>query len=281
MDYMRIFVVFFLLLGFTFSGCTTLAPIFDSSYLADQVARENGFAKLLLPTGHFTLTTYHKLKRSGGPMVVYIEGDGLAYHSRTRISSDPTPRHPLILKLAALDEASNIVYLARPCQFTPHEEDPLCSPDYWTVKRFSEEVIVSMNEAINYFAEKSGAEEVALIGYSGGAAVAVLMAERRSDIQSIRTLAGNLDPVSLNRFHKVDPLDGSLNPMRAASSLAGIPQLHFWGTRDKIVPGFIAENFTRSIQDEQCIRIVQVPGVSHRDGWEDEWPRLLNYSFPC
>ena len=40
------------------------------------------------------------------------------------------------------------------------------------------------------------------VGYSGGAAVAALVAGRRSDIVSLRTLSGYLDHVALNRARK-------------------------------------------------------------------------------
>ena len=50
---------------------------------------------------------------------VYIEGDGYAWATTTDPSDDPTPINPLALRLAAVDDAPNVLYLARPCQFRP------------------------------------------------------------------------------------------------------------------------------------------------------------------
>jgi len=46
---------------------------------AEALAQENGFVKNIIPTQHFTLVTYRKIKRSGEIITVYIEGDGLAW----------------------------------------------------------------------------------------------------------------------------------------------------------------------------------------------------------
>jgi hypothetical protein len=95
---------------------------------AERIAGRGGPARSLVATDGFVLTAYYRLGQPGAALSVYIEGDGLAWMSRRRLSRDPTPVDPLALDLAALDPAANVVYLARPCQHTEH--DPLCEPVY-------------------------------------------------------------------------------------------------------------------------------------------------------
>ncbi len=263
--------VFLLLL----SGCATVASSLDRQAGINDFGRRHGFVREAVPTSFFKLTAFSKIKKQGEPLHIYIEGDGRAWLSKTRISDDPTPFHAMALELASKDPAPNVVYLARPCQFTPMSEEPHYDSDYWSTKRFSKEVIDSENEAIDFFKQKSGARKVELTGYSGGAAVAVLICARRQDIQALRTVAGNLDPEALNRHHRVDSLDGSLDPMDAAYWIAKIPQRHFIGGKDKIVPPFIVNNFALKMGPSNVFSITAVKDASHTEGWVEKWPALL------
>ena len=250
---------------------------------ADRLARAAGFEKKEVKTTSFLLTSFYRIEAPGAPVTVYIEGDGLAWLSKTRLSTDPTPRHPVALELARKDsETPNVVYLARPCQYTLHSQDPLCADaSYWSNKRFSETVISSMNEAVDYFKSQSNAKELHFIGYSGGAAVAALIAARREDVKSLRTVAGNLDPEAVNRTHKVSPLSGSLNPMDAAQKLKGLPQRHFIGSADETIPEFIARGFAAKTGGRACANVTSVDGASHQNGWTGRWPELLAIPVEC
>src|SRR3989338_10769072 len=208
---------------------------------ADLTAETAGFSKSLIRTSPFTLVAYHRFDSPGGPLNVYIEGDGCAWLSRSRLSDDPTPLKPLVLNLAAMDQSPNVAYLARPCQYGA--DDGACDSAYWSHKRFSEEVIAAMNQPVDQIVLQSGAKEVHLIGYWGGAAVAALIAARRSDVRTVRTIAGNLDPEAVNRHHGVSPLVGSLNPADVAVKLETLPQRHFTGKRDEVVPPEALESF--------------------------------------
>ena len=210
-------------------------------------------------------------------MNVYIEGDGSAWISRTQVSDNPTPRNPLVLELASKDPSANVIYLARPGQYTEHGFT-LCDPAFWSDKRFSEEVVSSMNEAIDKLCLKANSSKVNLIGYSGGAAIAVLIAARRNDVISLRTIAGDLDPQALNRYQHVSPLKKSLDPMEVAQNLKDLPQRHFIGSADTVVPSFIAQNFVTRTGDKDYQRITVVEKATHTKGWLERWEELL--SFP-
>lgn len=270
----------FVLIGSLLSSCATISPDFRRSQ-ADQIAYKSGFEKTIVKTDPFFLTTYTRLTAPGKPLRVYIEGDGYAFVTYSRVSGDPTPSNPVALKLAVQDNSLNVVYLARPCQFTPADLDPKCEEFYWTGGRFSEEVIRSMNMAVSNFAAQVQADGIELVGYSGGGAVSVLIAARRNDVENLRTVAGNLDPELVNRYHRVSPLSGSLDPLEVASRIASIPQLHLIGEKDSVVPFAVVESFSKRAGNSSCFHYQTVPGVSHGKGWIEDWPRLLSLPISC
>lgn len=252
------------------SGCVTLSR----QEVADNIGISAGFKKEIVTTDYFALTVYTKITQKNAPVNIYIEGDGFAFVSRSKISSDPTPTNPLTLKLAAADPSKNIVYIARPCQYTDHSLNKVCREEYWSSKRFSAEVIKSIDQAISYIVNRDQFQEVHLIGFSGGAAVAVLVAAQRNDISSIRTVSGNLDHVAVSRYHNVSLLGGSLNPIDVAPQIKNIPQRHFIGANDKIVPLFISERFLDAMGASKDV-VTIVKGCSHQEGWVKQWHRLL------
>ncbi len=154
-----------------------------------------------IATHDFVLAVYSKIGDPRQPVHVYIEGDGLAWISRHRLSDDPTPRRAIGLALAAADPGPNVIYLARPCQYIDLRSHP-CDRAWWSGKRFAEEVIRSENEALDELMRQAPGQPIHLIGYSGGAAIAVLLAVRRNDVASLRTVAGNLDTEAVNRHHR-------------------------------------------------------------------------------
>jgi len=81
------------------SGCVTLSR----QGVADKIGISAGFKKEIVTTDYFTLTAYTKITQKNAPLNIYIEGDGFAFISRSRISPDPTPTNPISLRLAAAD----------------------------------------------------------------------------------------------------------------------------------------------------------------------------------
>jgi predicted esterase len=248
---------------------------------ANSMAQAAGLRREQIDAGDFVLTAFYRSTRADRPLNVYIEGDGLAWVSRYQPSDDPTPHQALGLALAAADPAPNVLYLARPCQFTPMSANPRCGVAYWTGKRYAEEVVASMNQAITDYVAKmeTPGQRINLIGYSGGAAIAVLVAARRSDIASLRTVAGNLDEVEVNRLHKVSAMPDSLNAIDFARQVAAIPQMHFSGADDPVVPPAIARRFVTAAG--ACAQMRVVPGMAHESDWGRVWPGLLAAEPRC
>jgi pimeloyl-ACP methyl ester carboxylesterase len=259
-------------------GCAS-----DPRLHADALAQPAGLQHEQVSAGMFVLTAYARITRSDAPLTIYIEGDGLAWRNRYQPSDDPTPSRALGLSLAAADRSANVVYLARPCQFTPMASNPGCQVAYWTGKRFAPEVVAAMDAAVSHYAARVPGQRIALVGYSGGAAVAVLVAARRSDVASLRTVAGNLDHEAVNRWHKVSSMPESLNPIDVAARVARIPQIHFSGSDDKIVPTVITRSFVSAVAatGSTCARAQVVNGLAHESNWAAQWPQLLANSPTC
>ena len=258
------------------AGCAAL----DRDAAADAIARPGGLERTEMSAGDFVLTAYARVTRPSAAVTVYIEGDGLAWLSRTEPSRDPTPKEAMGLSLAALDPSPNVVYLARPCQYTPPDRNPACSAEYWTGRRFAPEVVASVGLALDRVAAMVPGQKLNLVGYSGGGAVAVLAAARRTDVASIRTVAGNLDHDEVNRLNGVSPLSGSLNAIDDARKVKDIPQIHWSGGRDATVPPSVARRYA-AVADSPCVRTETVAGVSHDSGWRENWTRLLREVPDC
>ncbi|RMQ49475.1 hypothetical protein ALQ04_03482 [Pseudomonas cichorii] len=187
---------------------------------------------------------------------IFIEGDGRAWATGSQPSLDPSPRQRNMARLA-LDANHAGVYVARPCQFVT---SPGCVSAVWTDARFSRQVIESVNAVIDSLKARYQASTIELIGYSGGAAVALLLAEERDDISQIQTIAGNVDPHAWARLQRLSPLQGSLDPLAESLRLKHIAQRHFIGMSDTVVPASLLSDFLSRTQPD-CTEIVRLPAT--------------------
>ncbi|ROP48534.1 alpha/beta hydrolase family protein [Enterobacter sp. BIGb0383] len=267
---LALFCPVILLVGCAASGKEKAAVIAASAGLREQI----------VTTSLFSYQSFQRIADPALPVNVYIEGDGRAWISRTQPSSDPTPSEPVALYLAARDPAKNVVWLARPCQFVGAGDNLRCQQTYWTDKRFAPEIIDSMSQAIDRILQHSGTKKIALTGYSGGGTVAALLAAKRQDVVSLRTVAGYLDIAWVNQQHRVSPMPDSLNPIETAVKTAAIPQIHFSGESDAIISPAVAQRFVRSVGG-RCARAMSIPAMTHRGPWETPWPTLLTIAPGC
>lgn len=260
------------------SACSTYMTPDERDKSADMLALQAGMQKTVLKTPTFPLLSYYRFSQSssGAPILdVYIEGDGRAYAERQKPSWDPTPINPDGLKMAAHSPEDNVAYVARPCQYIEAENEAVCNTSDWTNKRFSEKAVIAVNAAIEALKVKSGAAKIRLTGFSGGGAIAALVAARRDDVQLLVTVAGNLEPVYWINLHHYSALKGSLNPADFADELAHIPQIHFVGAEDDNIPPSVAEAYRARFSRQENIRIVIVPDFTHVCCWTEKLRPLL------
>jgi poly(3-hydroxybutyrate) depolymerase len=207
------------------------------------------------PVHEFQTVAPSSLPR-GKPLTVYIEGDGHAWATATQPSLDPSP-HSLEMARLALEPEHPGVYLARPCQFVMNER---CATSVWTDARFSPRVVAQMQVALDQLKARYQAPSLELIGYSGGAAMALLLAAHRDDVTRIQTIAGNLDPYAWVQLKNLSPLTGSDDPLKGAARLSNIPQRHFIGAADTIIPASLTQGYLRKVQPA-CAEVVTLPGT--------------------
>ncbi|TFY89158.1 alpha/beta hydrolase [Pseudomonas kairouanensis] len=268
------------LLSLWLGGCAVVPEQGELNRHAQSLAQAGGLVRAQVQTEGFVLTSFYRITRLDQPLTVYIEGDGFAWRTRSQPSLNPTPIKALGLALAAKDPAANVVYLARPCQFTPMAANPGCDMSDWTSKRFAEAVVMAMNQAVGQYAARVPGQPLNLVGYSGGGTIAALLAARRTDVASLRTVAGNLDVAEVNRLHRVTPMPGSLNPIDLAPRLSHLPQIHYVGSEDTVVPASIAQGFARAVGG-RCTQVRLVPGMGHDSDWAQRWPELLREPATC
>ena len=259
-------------LGLT--ACANIPSLDQRQSIADGLASSRDWQRIMLPAEGFQFVAYHpRLYARNATLTVYIEGDGLAWISPTQPATDPTPRDPLALRLALAHREGNAVYLARPCQYMDAVATN-CSNRYWTDRRFAAEVIAATSLAIDGLKQRFGASRLVLVGYSGGGAVAALVAAQRTDVKQLVTVAGNLDHQAWTTYHRVPPLTGSLKPTDYITALRHIPQWHFVGANDRNIPPALVQSYADRFPQNQRPGVLVEPRFDHHCCWADEWPVL-------
>jgi len=245
------------------AACAGPSPRFDRDAL------ELGFVREDVAGTPFTHAVYRaRAIAAGDRLHVYLEGDGTPWIGGRNPAADPTPRAPVALRLMGRDPEPALL-LGRPC-YHGHYADPGCGPALWTDARYSEAVVASMAEALG--ALRPFGARLTLIGHSGGATLAMLLAERVAGVDAVVTIAGNLDVAAWARRHDYEPLSASLDPSARPPLPPHIRQVHFAGERDREVP---LELLRAAAGRQPGARFEARPEFGHECCWLREWPELL------
>ncbi|HEY6925013.1 MAG TPA: hypothetical protein VI653_16175 [Steroidobacteraceae bacterium] len=250
--------------------CLAVAACATPVENVSRIAAQRQLQEVVLP-GFAGLQhqAYWKGDPNGGLLVVFIDGDGSPWRGGgTRVARDPSPKHSVALQLAASTPGS-VLYLGRPC-YLRFAQGLHCTNRLWTSDRYSEEVIVSMTQALRtYLRRCTRRPALVLVGYSGGGAIASLMARELPDVTALVTIAGNLDPETWTRLHHFLPLSNSLNPSQLPPPPSSVRQWHLVGTADTNVPYEAAKSYLERPGSGQVWRYA---GFDHRCCWVREWP---------
>lgn len=233
--------------------------------LVSTVVTQQGFSLLALLKKPITPTRL---------LVVYLEGDGFAWINRYRLSPDPTPKNSLVLALMVQDPNPAVLYLGRPCQYLG-EAVADCPSQYWSSHRYAPEVVAAMGGAIDTLKQSVQAEEIILVGYSGGGTIGALLAAQRADVRGLITVAANLDVAAWTAHHQVSPMPHSWNPVDFAQGLANVPQFHWAGKQDQQVPPAILHAYLRHLHNPVAVTVQEVPDFDHACCWVSSWPTWL------
>ncbi len=251
-----------------------LAGCAGRASLGPDLATQAGWRWEVLATPGFDLASARRAG-TGETAVIYLEGDGLAYLGPAEVSPDPTPTDPLALRLALAHPAGVAVgWLGRPCQYVMPGRN--CAPAVWTAQRFSPTALAAMEAGVTQLKARLGARRLVLVGYSGGGALAALLAARREDVAALVTVAANLDMAGWLAGHRLPPMTGALDPAReAAPALGRLPQWHFSGAEDRVTGATALRGFALRLPAGAPARFTDVPGFGHTCCWARDWPRLL------
>lgn len=262
------------LIGLALAACThQTGPERSAAIQVHAVAQ--GWQSQVIRTPQFDLQAFTNNQPTvEGVLNVYIEGDGYAWVDGQFPSDDPTPYTPLGLKLAMAQPAGAVAYLGRPCQYIGTTTDARCNKGVWTDARFSEAVVAATNTAIDQLKAHQKVNQIRLVGYSGGAAVALLVAAQRQDVKQIITVAGNLDPHAWAQEKKLQPLAGSLDTRTTIKETSSIPQVDFVGDKDRVVPAAMMEKFASRYPPGAQPRIIHQSDFGHACCWAEHWPQL-------
>jgi dienelactone hydrolase len=251
-----------LLSALLLAGCTTNATRIE------RLAQAAAMTRSVLDAEGYRSLVFMKAATGlhSGPLAVFIEGDGRPWRAGVEPSADPTTGNPIALKLLA-QTPGPAAYVTRPCY---HElPGQRCTPQRWTSGRYSEEVVSSMTAAVRSVMQQVNAQDVVLVGYSGGGVLAVLIAERLDNVAAVVTVGANLDIDAWTRHHRYLPLTGSLNPALSNREHRW-PELHLYGANDAVVPSSTAAAyFQRYPQAQQRV----IDGYDHVCCWVETWPQ--------
>ena len=257
------------LLTLAVTGLFALAGCVSNSSRIDGLARSAGLRKQIVQGTLHSHVVYEKGGPTAARLMVFLEGDGSPWgNSGMTPAADPTTGNPLALRLMLATEAASI-YVARPCY--QERTDAECSAERWTNGRYSEAVVASMVGAIRNESAKYAARELTIVGYSGGGALAVLIAERLDNVVAVITIGANLDIAAWAGEHHYLPLTQSLNPAKSERPHPWA-EFHFNGAKDPVVPAATADAyFQRYPQAQRFI----IENADHVCCWEEDWPGLL------
>lgn len=262
-------------------GCTQ-----NPSIPLHNLAKKAGLTRFNIKTSNHRIEAFASNNMSNiEHLHIYLEGDGNPWFKGREPAINPTTRNPVALKLM-LQDSQPSVYLNRPCYAllkgdsaykNQISKDEHCHSKLWTSGRYSQEVVKAMNEALDTIKEQTGAKTFSLIGYSGGGALAVLIASSRSDVKNLLSIAANLDHTKWTQHFGYLPLNSSLNPIDYFPLSHKIERWHLIAKKDKTIPASIL--ISAAILDVGS-NIKEYESFDHRCCWEKYWPEVLRLTLP-
>jgi hypothetical protein len=249
-----------------------LTACVDNERRADVLADDFHFDKQLVTGAGFRHVIYRNSSPvPAGTLHVYIEGDGIPFEKRDLVAKDPTPRNLLMLRLMRQDSNASI-YVGRPCYFGLFKDGD-CNLLWWTLRRYSSEVLASMVEVVRAQAAQINAQSIEVYGHSGGGTLALLIAEQIPTVSRVVTIGANLDLAAWTQLHDYSALQGSISPIEAAPLRGDLRVLHLVGSRDTNTPPWLIQHAAQ-LRGGETVAVID--GFDHVCCWELQWHSILS-----
>jgi len=265
------------------AACSTETDV--KTQTANHIARPAFMVERTINSGSFGLQAWERMHERNAPATIYIEGDGSNFLSGVKEIAkidNPTPENPVALHLASRDLSKNLGYLARPCQYMFEPAEKGCDTAYWNTKKYTPEVMLAYETALNDMAARDDITGFNLVGYGGGANIAAVLAATRDDVLTLRTVAGNVSPRFVTDYHSSTPLaSNSVFATDFGSKLSSIPQHHFIGAADEQIPPGAYHSYRQAVGLSDCINYSVIQDADHNLGWVQIWPQLLTLMPQC
>jgi pimeloyl-ACP methyl ester carboxylesterase len=133
-------------------------------------------------------------------------------------------------------------------------------------------VIKAYHAILNALKARWGVQQFRLVGYSGGAQIALLLAAERKDVVGVIGVAGNLNHRAWTDFHRITPLQDSMPVSHLARNLAGVDQTYWFGEKDGIVNAQMFEAFLQEAARYAPVKRIEAAGFDHGCCWIEAWP---------
>ena len=206
-------------------------------------------------------------EKRGSTLHVYIDGDGSPLSNGSdSVSIDPTPKYPLALALAAQDPV-HAIYVGRPCHF--NVDQPLCRPQLWTSGRYGADAIRYLCEAVLLLSQRAD-RKVSLIGFSGGGALAVHVANCVEAVVNVVTVNGNLATEVWANLRGYESLSASIDPVGVGLPDRVAGRVYLVGADDGIVPPAVTQHFAALHGGE----VIGFRSFGHQCCWRDTWESI-------
>ena len=248
--------------------CLSIVGCASNAQRIDALARSAQLQRYVIESNQLPSVVYLRASQgSNQRLLIFIEGDGVPWRAGIAPNTDPTTREPLALELM-MRTPGDAAYIGRPCYQRVVTER--CTSDLWTSARYSTEIVHAMSLAVKDAMSRTKAEDLVLVGYSGGGVLASLIAEQLGRVTAVITIAANLDIDAWAKHHNYLPLSRSMNP---ALSTHPHPwnEIHMEGTEDDVVPSATRDSyFERYPRARRWV----LERHEHKCCWVDEWKEL-------
>ncbi len=225
-----------------------------------SVPSMEGFVYQEVKIDGLKIATWRKGTKPFEKMRIYIDGNAQTvgiFKKKPKMYAD------VAKQLALKDKFPSVAYIGRPCYFI---EQDICRPIAWEEGKYAPEFIDTIQKIIIAWQKKYKLSQVELVGYDGGAAIALSIASHlpAKNVNKVITIGGILDTQTDAMYKDEDILPLSVNPVKDLYMLSRIPQIHYIGGKDKVAPEFMIKNFVEKIPNsKEIIQMKRLPNADH------------------